>query len=78
MTSSAHVIKTRLPNPPPSADVLLKSVHAAVGELKSVGIGDIALGAILVGLGDGVAHLVQGHAVLVEQARLQLHAHGRQ
>ena len=35
MTSSAQVIKTRLPNPPPSADVLLKTVHAAVEELKA-------------------------------------------
>ena len=35
MTSPAQVIKTRLPNPPPSADVLLKTVHAAVEELKA-------------------------------------------
>ena len=41
MTSSAHVIKTRLPNPPPSADVLLKSVHAAVGELKAKDVVEI-------------------------------------
>ena len=34
-SSSAHVIKTRLPNPPPAADVLLKAVHAAVDELKA-------------------------------------------
>ena len=35
MTSPAQVIKTRLPNPPPSVDVLLKTVHAAVEELKA-------------------------------------------
>ena len=35
MTSPAQVIKTRLPNPPPSAEALLKTVHAAVGELKA-------------------------------------------
>ncbi|HVI57577.1 MAG TPA: ribosome silencing factor [Luteimonas sp.] len=35
MTSTAQVIKTRLPNPPPPADVLLKSVRDAVAELKA-------------------------------------------
>ncbi len=35
MTSTAQVIKTRLPNPPPPADVLLKSVQDAVAELKA-------------------------------------------
>ena len=35
MTSNAQVIKTRLPNPPPPADVLLRQVHAAVAELKA-------------------------------------------
>jgi len=35
LTSPAQVIKTRLPNPPPSAEALLKTVHAAVGELKA-------------------------------------------
>ncbi|MGV8931719.1 MAG: ribosome silencing factor [Luteimonas sp.] len=35
MTSTAHVIKTRLPNPPPSVDALLKSVRDAVAELKA-------------------------------------------
>lgn len=35
MTSTAQVIKTRLPNPPPPTDVLLQSVHAAVAELKA-------------------------------------------
>lgn len=35
MTSNAHVIKTRLPNPPPPTDVLLRQVHAAVEELKA-------------------------------------------
>ena len=35
MTSTAQVIKTRLPNPPPSAEVLLEAVQAAVAELKA-------------------------------------------
>ena len=35
MTSNAQVIKTRLPNPPPAVDVLLRQVHAAVEELKA-------------------------------------------
>ncbi|TWT17577.1 ribosome silencing factor [Luteimonas marina] len=35
MTSSAHVIKTRLPNPPPPADVLLGTIHAALDALKA-------------------------------------------
>ena len=34
-SSSAHVIKTRLPEPPPPVDVLLRTIHAAVGELKA-------------------------------------------
>lgn len=35
LSSQAHVIKTRLPNPPPSVPDLLKTVHAAVEELKA-------------------------------------------
>lgn len=35
MTSTAQVIKTRLPNPPPPTDALLQSVHAAAAELKA-------------------------------------------
>jgi len=35
LTSTAQVIKTRLPNPPPPVDVLLESVQAAVTELKA-------------------------------------------
>jgi ribosome-associated protein len=35
LTSQAQVIKTQLPNPPPPIDVLLKTVHAAVDELKA-------------------------------------------
>ena len=35
MSSQAHVIKTRLPNPPPSVDVLLQTVLDAVAELKA-------------------------------------------
>lgn len=35
MTSTAQVIKTRLPNPPPPVDVLLRSVRNAVAELKA-------------------------------------------
>ncbi|HLT43460.1 MAG TPA: ribosome silencing factor, partial [Luteimonas sp.] len=34
-SSSAHVIKTRLPEPPPPVDVLLRAIHAAIGELKA-------------------------------------------
>lgn len=35
MTTTAHVIKTSLPNPPPSVESLLKTVHAALDELKA-------------------------------------------
>lgn len=35
MTSPAQVIKTRLPNPPPSTDVVLQHVHAALEEIKA-------------------------------------------
>jgi ribosome-associated protein len=34
LTTTAHVIKTSLPNPPPPVETLLKTVHAAVEELK--------------------------------------------
>jgi iojap-like ribosome-associated protein len=35
LSSQAHVIKTRLPEPPPSAEALLATVRAAVEELKA-------------------------------------------
>ncbi|MEP6633812.1 MAG: ribosome silencing factor, partial [Luteimonas sp.] len=35
MTSTAQVIKTRLPNPPPPTDQLLQQVQAAIGEMKA-------------------------------------------
>ena len=35
MTSQAQVIKTQLPNPPPPTELILKTVHAAVEELKA-------------------------------------------
>lgn len=35
MTTTAQVIKTSLPNPPPSVESLLKTVDAAVEELKA-------------------------------------------
>ena len=41
MTTTAHVIKTSLPNPPPPADVLLKSVHEALAELKAQDVVEI-------------------------------------
>ena len=41
MTSPAHVIKTRLPNPPPSAEALLKVIHTAVGDLKAKDVTEI-------------------------------------
>ena len=41
MTSQAHVIKTRLPSPPPSVDELLQSVRDAVGELKAKDVVEI-------------------------------------
>ena len=44
MTSTAQVIKTRLPNPPPPADVLLKSVKDAVAELKANDVVEIDVG----------------------------------
>jgi ribosome-associated protein len=41
LTTAAQVIKTRLPNPPPPVEVLLKHVHAAVEELKAKDIVEI-------------------------------------
>ncbi len=41
MTSQAHVIKTRLPSPPPSVDELLQAVRSAVGELKAKDVVEI-------------------------------------
>ena len=41
MTTSAQVIKTRLPDPPPSLDVLLKSVRTALDELKAKDVVEI-------------------------------------
>ena len=41
MTSQAQVIKTRLPNPPPSVEVLLSTVLEAVAELKAVDVTEI-------------------------------------
>lgn len=35
MTTPAHVIKTRLPNPPPPAETLLRTVREATEELKA-------------------------------------------
>ena len=35
MTNTAQVIKTRLPDPPPSADVLLETVRAALDDIKA-------------------------------------------
>jgi len=35
LTTEAQVIKTQLPNPPPSVPALLASVHAALEELKA-------------------------------------------
>ena len=35
MSNPAQVIKTRLPDPPPDPDVLLKQVHAALETLKA-------------------------------------------
>ncbi len=35
MTTTAHVIKTSLPNPPPPVEKLLQTVHAALEELKA-------------------------------------------
>ncbi|MCR6662540.1 MAG: ribosome silencing factor [Luteimonas sp.] len=41
MTTSAQVIKTRLPNPPPPVDILLKTVHTALEELKAKDVVEI-------------------------------------
>ncbi|WP_410971175.1 ribosome silencing factor, partial [Salmonella sp. SAL04269] len=36
-----HVIRTQLPNPPPPIEVLLKTVHAAVEDLKAKDVVEI-------------------------------------
>ena len=41
MSSTAHVIKTRLPDPPPPAEVLLRSIHTAVEDLKAKDVTEI-------------------------------------
>ena len=41
MTSQAQVIKTSLPTPPPSVDVLLSTVLEAVAEIKAVDVVEI-------------------------------------
>jgi len=41
LSTQAHVIKTRLPSPPPSVDELLKTVRDAVEELKARDIVEI-------------------------------------
>jgi len=41
LTSQAHVIKTRLPSPPPSVDELLQTVRDAVAELKAKDVVEI-------------------------------------
>jgi ribosome-associated protein len=40
-SSNAHVIKTVLPTPPPSAQAMLKQVHAAVENLKAKDVVEI-------------------------------------
>jgi ribosome-associated protein len=35
LKSQAHVIKTQIPNPPPSPEALLKVVHEALEEMKA-------------------------------------------
>ena len=41
MSSQAQVIKTRLPNPPPSVPSLLANVHEALAELKAKDVVEI-------------------------------------
>jgi ribosome-associated protein len=41
LTTTAHVIKTSLPNPPPPVEALLRTVHAAVEELKAKDVVEI-------------------------------------
>ena len=41
MTTTAHVIKTSLPNPPPPVETLLKAVHDGLEELKAKDIVEI-------------------------------------
>ncbi|MEN1940290.1 ribosome silencing factor [Luteimonas sp. MJ246] len=41
MSSQAQVIKTSLPNPPPSVELLLSTVLEAVAELKAVDVTEI-------------------------------------
>jgi ribosome-associated protein len=41
LSSQAHVIKTRLPEPPPPVEVLLEHVRAAVEEIKAKDVVEI-------------------------------------
>ena len=41
MTTPAHVIKTRLPSPPPTTESLLETVRDATGELKAKDVVEI-------------------------------------
>jgi len=41
LTSQAHVIKTRMPDPAPSPQALLEQGHAALGEIKAKDVTEI-------------------------------------
>ncbi|QDH70657.1 ribosome silencing factor [Marilutibacter alkalisoli] len=41
MSSQAHVIKTRIPDPPPAVEHLLKAVRDALAELKAQDVAEI-------------------------------------
>ena len=41
MTTAAHVIKSRLPSPPPSVEALLRAVHDGLAELKAKDVVEI-------------------------------------
>ena len=67
MSSQAHVIKTRLPSPPPALPDLLANVHAAVQELKAKDVVEIDVlqqkgggGLVAVGEEGGGAGLDEG------------------
>ena len=44
MTTQAHVIKTRMPDPAPTPEALLEQVHAALGEMKAKDAVEIDVG----------------------------------
>ena len=79
MSSQAHVIKTRLPEPPPSAEALLATVRAAVEELKAKEVVEIDVRGktsvtdhLVIASGTSTRHVKSIADEVIKQAKQQL------